>query len=83
MDLFFLLNTFTGIIEHVDFTDHSVIDEEGWICGNNGEFLMWIPERNKSGLHRPSNIWVSGKYETRLDLSNFVHGRNWTACIST
>ena len=33
----------------VNFTDQSVIDDDGWICGNKGELLMWIPH-----LHRPS-----------------------------
>src|SRR6266481_3429680 len=27
----------------VDFTDHSMIDDEGWICSIKGELLMWIP----------------------------------------
>jgi len=65
----------------VDFTDHSVINEEGWICGSEDELLMWIPPLHRVHLHRPSNIWVAGEYETRMDLSTFVHGRSWTTCI--
>ncbi|KAI0259335.1 WD40-repeat-containing domain protein, partial [Gloeopeniophorella convolvens] len=37
------------------FTDQSVIDDDGWVCGENGELLMWIPEPHRHGLHRPSN----------------------------
>ena len=80
-----MLNTTAGITEttsHVDFTDHSVINEEGWICGIKGELLMWIPNTHRKNLHRPSNIWVAGKYETRMNLSTFVHGRSWMTCIS-
>lgn len=81
----FMLNTTAGNTEttrHVDFTDHSVVNKEGWICGRNGELLIWIPETHRANLHHPSNIWVAGKNETRLDLSTFVHGRRWASCIS-
>jgi hypothetical protein len=67
----------------VDFNDHSVINKEGWICGSNGELLMWIPFIHREHLHRPSNIWIGGKHETRMDLSKFVHGRRWATCIDT
>ena len=81
-----MLNATTGNTEttsHVDFTDRSVINEEGWICGSNGELLMWIPPLHRENLHRPSNIRVVGEYETRMDLSTFVHGRSWITCINT
>jgi len=72
-----------GTKSDVDFTDHSVIDDEGWICGSKGELLMWIPPMHRERLLRPSTIWISGQPETRLDLSNFVHGPSWTTCIDT
>src|SRR6266702_5045764 len=81
-----ILNATTGNTEttrHVDFTDHSVINEEGWICGSEGELLMWIPPPHRAHLHRPSNIWVAGEHETRIDFSTFVHDRSWTTCINT
>jgi len=67
----------------VDFTDHSIINDEGWICGSKGELLMWIPSGHKEYLYRPSTIWISGKRGTSLNLSNFVHGRSWATCIDT
>ncbi|KAH9055550.1 hypothetical protein EDB87DRAFT_1640248 [Lactarius vividus] len=73
----------TETTSHVDFTDYSTINRDGWICGSNGELLMWIPPPHRAHLHRPSNIWVAGEYETRLDLSTFVHWQNWTTCINT
>jgi WD40 repeat protein len=81
-----MLNSTTGNAEttgHVDFTDQSVVNKERWICGGNGELLMWIPETHRAHLHRPSNVWVIGRHETRLDLSSFVHGQNWSTCIRT
>ena len=65
------------------FTDYSIINDEGWICGSDGELLMWIPLIHREHLHRPSNVWVAGSYETRMDLSTFVHGDNWATCINT
>ncbi len=73
----------TESIRVIDFTDHSVINNEGWICGSKGELLMWIPLIHRANLHRPSNIWISGEHETRINLSNFVHGRSWATCINT
>jgi hypothetical protein len=61
-------------------TDHFIINE-GWICGSNGELLIWIPSIHRTHLHRPSNVWVTGVYETRMDLSTFVHGYSWATCI--
>ncbi|KAN0116470.1 hypothetical protein V8E52_005851 [Russula decolorans] len=72
----------TGTTNGVDFTDHSVINQEGWIRGSKGELLMWIPSVDRDCLHRPSTIWVSGKRGTILNLSNFVHGRSWATCIN-
>jgi hypothetical protein len=65
----------------VEFTDQSIINEEGWICGSNGELLIWIPLIHRPHLHRPSSVWVSGEHETRMDLSMFVHGYSWATCI--
>jgi WD40 repeat protein len=73
----------TGTANDVEFTDHSVTNDEGWICGSKGELLMWIPSVHREYLHLPSTIWVSGKRGTVLNLSNFVHGRSWATCINT
>ena len=72
-------NTLTP--ESVDFTDHSIINEEGWICGSNGELLIWIPLIHRAHLHRPCNVWVAGEHETHMDLSTFVHVYNWATCF--
>ncbi|KAH9056678.1 hypothetical protein EDB87DRAFT_1635758 [Lactarius vividus] len=73
----------TETIRHVAIHDHTVISEEGWICGSKGELLMWILEIHRAYLHRLGVIWITGARETRIDLSTFVHGRNWTTCINT
>src|SRR6266567_1800854 len=48
----------------VDFTDHSIVNDEGWICASKGELLMWIPLVHRGYLHRPSTIWIFGKCGT-------------------
>jgi WD40 repeat protein len=73
----------TETTNDVDFTDHFMINDEGWICGSKGELLIWIPLVHREYLHRRSTIWISGKRGTSLDLSNFVHGRSWATCIDT
>jgi WD40 repeat protein len=73
----------TETANDVDFTDDFIINDEGWICGSKGELLMWIPSAHRGYLHRPSTIWISDQRGTSLNLSNFVHGRSWAACINT
>ena len=65
-----------------NFTDHFKVNDDGWICGNMGELLMWIPFVHRGYLQPPGTVWISGKC-TSLDLSNFVHGRSWATCIDT
>jgi WD40 repeat protein len=73
----------TEAANDVDFTDRSVINDEGWICGSKGELLIWIPSVHRKYLHWPNTIWISGKLGTILDLSNFVDGRSWATCINS
>ena len=70
-------------LTQVSFTDQSVISDDGWIYGKEGKLLMWIPVLHRANLHRPSNVWVSGRHETHLDLSKFVHGHSWIRCIES
>jgi len=80
-----VLNATTGntvTTRPAEFTDHSIINDEGWICGSNGELLVWIPLIHRAHLHRPSNLWVAGEYETRIDFSTSVHGPSWNTCIN-
>ena len=73
----------TETTDDVDFTEHFIINDEGWACGSEGELLMWIPSVQREYLHRQSTIWISGNRGTILNRSNFVHGRSWATCIDT
>jgi uncharacterized protein with WD repeat len=68
-------------VEKVDFMNKFLINDDGWMCGRGGELLMWIPQVHRPYFHRSNTIWISGRYETWLELTNFVHGSDWaTVC---
>jgi WD40 repeat protein len=64
----------------ITLTDQSIITNNGWICGPERKLLLWIPQPHRTSLHHPSNVWIAGAYTTCLDLSNPVHGKDWTTC---
>ena len=72
----------TETTRQVNFTDQSMINDEGWICGSKNELLMWIPPLHRIGLHRSSTVWVAAKHKTHLDLSTFKHGNSWSTCYT-
>jgi WD40 repeat protein len=64
-------------VEKVDFMNKFLINNDGWMCGPEGELLLWIPQIHRPYFHRSNTIWIAGRYETWLDLANFVHESNW------
>lgn len=68
--------------------NEAVIDDDGWAIGWASDDglplrLMWIPEMHRESLHRPASVCVVGcdpRKETRLDLKDFFHGRDWVKC---
>ncbi len=73
----------TETTRHLIFTDYTMINKEGWICGSKGELLMWIPRMHRAYLHHLGVIWITSAYETYIDLSTFVPGQSWATCIDT
>jgi WD40 repeat protein len=71
----------TETTNDVDFTDHIMMNDEGWVCGSKGELLMWIPLVHREYFHR--TIWTSSRRRTILNHSNFVHGRSWATCYDS
>jgi WD40 repeat protein len=57
--------------------------EKGWIEGEQGELLFWVPPENRAGLWVPDILAVVGEHPTTLDLSCFVHGESWTGCYKS
>ena len=71
--------------EIVNF-DSAWIDIDGWaVCtngdGGNPSRLICVPQIHRNRMCRPSNVCCVGEQvQTRLDFTNFVHGKNWTKC---
>jgi hypothetical protein len=60
----------SGIVTEV------LIDSDGWMCGEEGELLLWTPQIRRPFLYRRNTVWIAGKHYTELHFSNFVHGLN-------
>ncbi|KAJ6612628.1 hypothetical protein B0H10DRAFT_1952189 [Mycena sp. CBHHK59/15] len=56
--------------------------KDDWVLNTAGEIMFWVPPWRRNGLYAPRNalvICLDGT--TKLDLSRFVHGTEWTKCI--
>ncbi|KIJ36180.1 hypothetical protein M422DRAFT_179781 [Sphaerobolus stellatus SS14] len=70
------------------FTQQCFINADGWLClPKSPDFesqpdilLFWLPPESRNGLWWPGNTALICQYPLKLDLSNFHHGENWTAC---
>ncbi|KAL5503776.1 hypothetical protein ACEPAH_7847 [Sanghuangporus vaninii] len=54
------------------------LSEDGWVKGEGGELLTWIPEDMRGVLWRPRNTAFIGQFSMKLDLQNSPLGENWT-----
>ena len=53
---------------------------DGWVLGQAGELLFWVPPVLRRGLYQPRNTLVISNITTQLDLSSFAHGEAWSRC---
>ncbi|KZT39376.1 hypothetical protein SISSUDRAFT_1045687 [Sistotremastrum suecicum HHB10207 ss-3] len=55
---------------------------DGWVydTGPDESRLFWVPERFRPGFVWSDRHRVIGYPETRVDISDFVHGKDWTKC---
>ncbi|KAF7979327.1 hypothetical protein HWV62_42737 [Athelia sp. TMB] len=51
----------------------------GWMQNSPTELLFWVPPTYRAELWWPDSM-VIGKRSVHLDLTNFVHGEDWTRC---
>jgi WD40 repeat protein len=54
-----------------------------WVMLQDNTYLLWVPDKNKSGLFWPRTTTVIGCTPTSLQFKNFVHGINWSQCFSS
>jgi WD40 repeat protein len=86
----FLLNTelSTGSFKHAnqeaDFAEiyNGSKLVNGWMQSKNSELLCWVPPYYRMGLWGPNVKTVIGRYTTKLDFSQFVHGTSWAQCYN-
>ncbi|KAJ7660674.1 hypothetical protein DFH06DRAFT_1089189 [Mycena polygramma] len=56
--------------------------ESGWIKNTAGALMFWVPPWLREGLYLPHNtLVICADGTTKLDLSHFVHGTEWTKCF--
>ncbi|KAG2010566.1 vegetative incompatibility protein HET-E-1 [Coprinopsis cinerea AmutBmut pab1-1] len=53
--------------------------DDGWIRNTAGDLLFWVLPGDRPHLFSPATRWKSGDF-CQLDLTNAVHGTEWTKC---
>ncbi|KAF7366240.1 WD40 repeat-like protein [Mycena venus] len=62
--------------------NHRWFKDDGWIKDSASAHLLWIPPWLRDGLYSPRNsLVIRSAGTTKLDLTQFVHGRDWHKCI--
>ena len=54
----------------------------GWTTGPNGELIFWVPSEYRSHSMLPPCTLLIGGSKVSFDLTEFVHGVEWTRCWS-
>ncbi|EDQ98653.1 uncharacterized protein LACBIDRAFT_298368 [Laccaria bicolor S238N-H82] len=57
--------------------------DRNWIMLPDNAHLLWLPDQNKSGLFWPRTTALIGAIPISLQFNNFVHGINWSQCLSS
>jgi WD40 repeat protein len=56
--------------------------DSGWVRNAAGDRMFWVPPWLREGLYLPYNtLVIRSRGTTKLDLSRFVYGTEWTKCI--
>jgi len=54
---------------------------EGWLLGEAGELLIWVPEDYRANIQLPSCKLLISEHRVELNTPNdWRHGDNWTEC---
>ena len=55
---------------------------DGWVKGEHGELLFWVPHIYRHSFYRPRNPLVIGQRATRVNFSRDRLGDKWTECYT-
>ena len=72
----------TQQIQQSLYTNQSTVDDNGWVKGENGELLFWVPPCHRLCLRKPNNTRIIGPNETQLDFGNVRWGKDWAQCYT-
>jgi hypothetical protein len=61
----------------------SLSRRDGWIRGSHQELLFWVIPEWRDFVQWYPCILIIGQSRVRFDLQHYVHGMEWTRCIST
>jgi WD40 repeat protein len=69
--------------QRISSLDNLTFDpNSGWVRNAAGDRMFWVPPWLREGLYLPHNtLVIRARGTTKLDLSRFVHGTEWTKCI--
>ena len=69
---------------HGSFThDVQVPDEDGWVKGESGELLFWVPRIHRCSFYGPRSLIVIGQHQTRVNYSHVQFGEDWIKCYTS
>jgi hypothetical protein len=55
---------------------------DGWIRGSHQELLLWVIPEWRDFVQWHPCVLIIGQSRVRTDLQRYVHGTEWTRCIS-
>ena len=56
--------------------------EDGWVKGEEGELLFWVPHIHRLSFYCQRSLLVIGPHVTRVNFSRDRLGDNWTECYT-
>jgi len=56
---------------------------DGWIKGQHGQLLLWIPSTMTKPFYGMCTRLIIPQGCVQLDLSKMAHGSNWQECFET
>lgn len=53
-----------------------------WMLGEDRELVLWVPKHYRSGIWTPHTEHIVGVPTVKIDLTDSVHGTEWTKCYT-
>ena len=63
--------------------DDQVPDTNGWVKGENGELVFWVPRMHRHSFYAPRNVIVIGRHVTGINYSRIRLGKDWKNCYTS